>query len=139
MSDHEKCPIEPDTAIRYVFGPDEDDYLLIAASHDSIQLFPDSKYNHLRYYDADEPGMRTVWLPHEALADLHDMSVPHTKRNSISECEYEAYLEFAGKLAMHQVEVEPLALEAGDPIEAEIQKAHQHIDAELDYYLKEWE
>lgn len=139
MSDHEKCPIEPDKAIRYVFGPDEDDYLLIAPSHDSIVMFPDPKYNHVRYFDMDEGEMRMVWLPPEVLADLFDAGIPHTKRDSISECEYEAYLEFTGKLAMHEVEIEPLALEAGDPIEAEVQKAHQHIDAELDYYLKEWE
>lgn len=135
----ENCPIEPDKAIRYVFGPDEDDYLLIAPSHDSIVMFPDPKYNHLRYFDAEEEAMRMVWLPAEALADLYDAGIPHTKRNSISQCEYEGYQSFLGAAALQGVEIEPLALEAGDPIDAEVQKAHEHIDAELDYYLKEWE
>lgn len=142
MSDHEKCPIEPDTAIRYVFGPDEDDYLLIAPSHDSIVVFPDSRYNHVRYYDAEEGQMRMVWLPPEVLADLFDSGIPHTKRDSISECEYDGYLASIGRLAMDGVEiveVEQLALPVGDPIEAEMQKAHEHFDTELDYYLREWE
>lgn len=52
--ERKECPIVPDNAIRYHYGPDEDDYLLMAGSHDSICIFPESKYNHLRYYDADE-------------------------------------------------------------------------------------
>ncbi len=131
--ERKECPIEPDNAIRYHYGEGEDDYLLIAPSHDSIVIFPDSKYNHLRFYDADEGHMRTVWLPAHVLADLHDMGIPHTKRESITECEYEAYQQFLGRLAGHTVEVEPLALPPGDPIDAEVQKAHDHLDAEWRY------
>jgi hypothetical protein len=101
-----ECPIEPDTAVRYFYGEDEDDYLLIAPSHDSINIFPDSRYNHLRYYDADEGQMRTVWLPAHVLADLHDMGIPHTKRDSITECEYEAYQKYLGKLSSDIIEIE---------------------------------
>jgi hypothetical protein len=137
MSDHEKCPIEPDKAIRYVFGPDEDDYLLIAPSHDSIVMFPDPKYNHLRYFDAEEEAMRMVWLPAEALADLYDAGIPHTKRNSISQCEYEGYQSFLGAAALHGVGVEQLALEAGDPIDAEVQRATQAFEKEWDYLQDE--
>ena len=132
MSEHEKCPIEPDEALRFTYGPEEDDYLLIAASHDSIIMFPDSKYNHLRYYDYEEGAMRMVFLPPEALADLYDAGIPHTKRNSISQCEYEGWQDYMGRVAMNEVEI--------DPIDAEVQKAHQTLDAELDYYLHhEWE
>lgn len=135
--ERKECPIEPDKAIRFRYGDDEDDYLLIAPSHDSIVVFPDSKYNHVRYYDADEGQMRMVWLPAEVLADLFDSGIPHTKRESISQCEYEGYLASIGRAALSGVE--QLALPPGDPIEAEVQKAHDHFDAELDYYLKEWE
>jgi len=138
--ERKECPIEPDNAVRYFYGEDEDDYLLIAPSHDSINIFPDSKYNHLRYYDADEGQMRTVWLPAHVLADLHDMGIPHTKRDSITECEYEAYQSYLGRLAGNVVEVEEveqLALPPGDPIDAEVQRATQNLDAEINYYLGE--
>lgn len=138
-----ECPITPDNAVRYHYGEGEDEYLLIAPSHDSIQMFPDSRYNHLRYYDADDRQMRMVWLPAEVLADLYDAGIPHTKRESITECEYEGFVTFLGRVsassALELETVEPLALGAGDPIDTEVQKAREHLDDEIDFYLyHEW-
>lgn len=139
--ERKECPIVPDNAVRYFYGEDEDDYLLIAPSHDSINIFPDSKYNHLRYYDGDEEQMRCVFLPAHVLADLHDMGIPHTRRDSITQCEYIAYQEYLGRLAGHTVAVEeveePLALPPGDPIDAEVQKAHDSFDQAWNYFRDE--
>ena len=141
--ERKECPIIPDMAIHVKYGDDEDNYLLVAPSHDTIQLFPDSRYNHLKYFDPAEGGLRPIWLPAHVLADLHDMGIPHTRRESITECEYEAYQTYMGRLAGHVVEVEEvgqLALPAGDPIDAEVQKASQNLDAEIEFYLgHEWE
>lgn len=136
--ERKECPIEADKIVKLNIGAEE---LIIAPSHDSIQLFPDSRYSYLRYFDTPEGEIRMVWLPQDVLADLFDMGIPHTIRESITESEYEGYQTYLSRLAMREVEVEevpePLALEAGDPIDAEVQKATQSLDAELDYYLGE--
>lgn len=121
--DRKECPITPDNVIRVRFGDDEDDCLLIAPSHDSIQVFPESKYNHLRYYDPNEQALRAVWLAAHVLADLHDMGVPHTKRESITESEYGAYMQY-----LSQIVVETAGVEV-DPIE----EAVANLDAEWQY------
>ena len=139
--ERKECPIEPDKAIRYLYGEGEDDFLLIAPSHDSIQMFPDSRYNHVRYFDATEGQMRMIWLPHEVLADLYDMGIPHTKRESITESEYEGYVTYLGRVsASTELELEVVPeLTAGDPIDAEVQQHMQKFDQEAEFYLyHEW-
>jgi hypothetical protein len=137
--ERKECPIEPDKIVKLNIAGTE---LIIAPSHDSIQLFPDSRYSYLRYYDTPEGQIRMVWLPQDVLADLFDMGIPHTVRESITESEYEGYQTYLSRLSMRDVEVEeveePLALPAGDPIDAEVQKAHEHLDDEIAYYFKEW-
>lgn len=136
--ERKECPIEPDKIVRINIGGDE---LIVAPSHDSIQLFPDSRYSYLRYFDTPEGEIRMVWLPQHVLADLFDMGIPHTIRESITESEYEGYQTYISRLAMREVEVEevpePLALPPGDPIDAEVQKAMQQFDKEWEYYRDE--
>lgn len=132
--ERKECPIVPDKIVRLNIAGTE---LIIAPSHDSIQLFPDSRYSYLRYFDTPEGQIRMVWLPQDVLADLYDMGIPHTIRESITESEYEGYQTYLSRLSLRDVEVEEveeqLALPPGDPIDAEVQKAHDHLDAEWRY------
>lgn len=134
--ERKECPIEPDKIVKVNIGGME---LIVAPSHDSIQLFPDSRFSYLRYFDTPEGEIRMVWLPQDVLADLYDMGIPHTIRESITESEYEGYQTYLSRLSLRDVEVveEPLALPPGDPIDAEVQRATQNLDAEINYYLGE--
>lgn len=121
--EHRECPIVPNNVIRVRFGENDEDCLLIAPSHDSIQIFPDSKYNHLRYYDSDEQALRAVWLASHVLADLHDMGIPHTSRESVTESEHEAYMQYLSQIAIETTGVEV------DPVE----EAMANLDEEWKY------
>lgn len=135
--ERKECPIVPDKIVKLNIAGTE---LIIAPSHDSIQLFPDSRLSYLRYFDTSEGQIRMVWLPQDVLADLFDMGIPHTIRESITESEYEGYQTYLGRLSLRDMEVEevePLALPPGDPIDAEVQRATQNLDAEINYYLGE--
>lgn len=137
------CPIVPAESIRVNLNEDEEDYIIVSATHDTIQSFSENKYDYLRYYDADTGELKAFWFPADLLADLYDAGIPLTKRESITILEYQLYCKQVGRLGLEDVvdveEIEePLALMPGDPIDAEVQKAHEHIDAELSYYLKEW-
>lgn len=142
--DHKECPIIPNNAIRLNYGEDEDDNLMVAASHDSIQMFPDPRYTHLRYWDHRDQSLKAVWLAQEVLADLMDAGIPITIRESITESEYECFEHYLGQIStaaiaeIIDIDEAPLELMPGDPIEAEVQKAHEHLEAELNYFLKEW-
>lgn len=128
----ENCPIVPNEAIRFNFGESEEESFIVAASHDSVQMFSDPRYTHLRYFDGQEGELRILWLPEEVIAQLVEMGIPVTIRESITETEHECYQTYLGKVSTAQiVEI--------DPIESEVERAHQHFDAELDYFLKEWE
>lgn len=120
-----ECPIVPDQAITFNFGEDGEGFM-VAASHDSIQMFPDPKYTHLRYYDAEAQSMRVVWLPENALADLVDLGIPVTKRESITQTEYDCYERYLGQVSLAQV--------------VEVEEVPETLtDAEIDYYLNhEW-
>lgn len=125
----------PTEAVRVNLDPDdEDNYLIVCATHDSVMLFPDPEFDYLRYYDSQDKEQKAYWLPKDILYALLKHGIPPTERESITEDEYQCYLRTVGKLAIEDVEVIEV-----DVIEAEVQKAHQTIDAELDYYLKEWE
>lgn len=126
----ENCPIVPNEAIRFSFGEEQD--FIVAASHDSVQMFPDPKYTHLRYFDGQEGELRILWLPEEVIEQLVEMGIPVTIRESITEAEHGCYEKYLGQVSMAEiVEI--------DPIEQEMERTHQHFDAELDYFLKEWE
>lgn len=127
---NEDCPIVPSEAIRFSFGDEQE--FLVAASHDSIQVFPDPKYTHLRYFDSQEGELRILWLPEEVLTQLIEMGIPVTVRESITEVEHSCYERYLGQVSM-------AAIVEVDPIEAEMERVHEHFDAELDYFLKELE
>lgn len=146
--EHKDCPVVPNDVIRLRYGETDDDVLHVAATHDSVQMFPDPRYNYLRYYDVDDRNIIAVFLAQNVLAELVEGGIPLCIRNSITEGEVEVYEHHIGKLAtaaagmMNCIDLEeatdaPLELMPGDPIDAEVQKATAHLDEELRYYLGE--
>lgn len=140
-----KVEVVPNSAIRLNYGEGEDDCLMVSASHDLIVRFVEPQYNYLRYFDPHNMNIIAVFLGHEVLADLMDAGIPATNiREQMLEGEMEAYEHHLGKLAMAAAQTvldeapEQLALPPGDQIEAEVQSLTAHLDAEADYYLKEW-
>lgn len=124
-----ETPIVPDHQIRIRYGEDEDDVLLIAASHDAIQMFPTAEYSHLRYWDPEDSKVKVVWLPQDVLADLADAGIPVTPRETITEAEFEAYNVYCAQVGGLAV----AATEASEPEEYHLS------DAEIDYFIGEWE
>jgi hypothetical protein len=125
--EHKDCPIVPDQCIRLNYGDGEDEHLLVAAHADSVQIFPDSRYNYLRYWDNDSDTVRAVYLAEHILADLVDMGIPTSIRDSITETEHEAYQHNLAAIATAGcVEVE------------EVPEVHL-TDAEIEYFWKEIE
>lgn len=105
---NEDCPITPDECIRLELDEDGEDYLLIAASADSIQRFTNPQYNHLRYWDTNEGKIKLVFLGHTVLADLMDAGVPRSEiRKSITQAEYDAWTRISTPV---EVELEPQLL-----------------------------
>lgn len=102
--EHYPCPIVQNRAIKV--NLDDDDYLLVTASHDSIQMFANPDYTHLRYYDADDGKMKTFFLSDYILAELVDFGIPVTSRESITDDEIACYAEFAGRVAMMGIDIE---------------------------------
>lgn len=139
--EHKPCPIVPSDVIRLRYGEDDDDVLHVAATHDSVQMFPDPRYNYLRYYDVDDRNIIAVFLAQNVLAELVEGGIPLCIRNSITEGEVEVYEHHLGRIATTAVGMlapdAPLELMPGDPIDAEVQKATAHLDDELRYYLGE--
>lgn len=120
-----ECPIVPDQGITFSVG--ENQQFMVAASHDSVQMFPDPRYTHLRYFDAEHDTLRVVWLPDEVLTDLIEMGIPVTIRESITQCEYECYERYLGQVSAAQI-VEVV----------EVEEPHL-TDAEIDWFWKEIE
>lgn len=132
MDDKEKCPIIPTFSIKVLI--DDENYLLVSPTHDTIQVFPEMEYNYLRYYDAQTLEMKAYFFDNEVLADLFDEGIPVTRRESITEEEYNLYAKQMGKQALSIIEVDEVPeLMPGDPIDTEVQKAHEHLEEELDY------
>lgn len=119
-------PIIPNEVLKLTFGDEEDEYLLVCASHDSIQAFGDSQYDHLRYYEPEEGQLKAIWLSSEILTRLIEAGIPVTPRESITEGEYECYQKYLARVAMSCVEVEEVP---------EVQLT----DAEIDWFWKELE
>lgn len=119
--DHFECPITPDNVIRVNLN--DYDELVVAASHDSIQMFPDHKYNYLRYWDPQEGKMKAVWLDEEYLSELNDRGIPITIRESITESEHDSYGVYMGQIALEEVIIETVP---------------ENMDAEIDYFIGEW-
>lgn len=97
--EHIECPIVPVETIKLRYGEDEDDVLHVAPTHDTIQMFPDPKYNYLRYYDAPDRQVIAVFLAQEILADLVDGGIPLCIRSNITEAEVEVYQNHVAKIA----------------------------------------
>lgn len=129
--DHKECPIVPDEGIKLVI--DDENYLVVTASHDTIQVFPDSRFNHLRYYDADSRKITLVWLGAGILAELVDKGIPMTTRESITETEMECFHTFLVQTAM-----EGALGGVEQSIDAEVATETAHLDEELRYYMGEW-
>lgn len=108
----------------------------VSAATDSVIRFVDNKFDYLRYLDPEEHAITLHWLGQAALGSIVAFGIPETRqRKTIQECEYGEYLRWHN---LETGETEPLALPPGDPIDAEVQKAHEHLDAEIAFYLKEW-
>lgn len=134
MRDGERreCPVVSNESIKLRYGEGEDDMLFVAATHDSVQMFPDPKYNYLRYFDAPERQIIAVFLAQEVLADLVENGIPLCMRSDITELEVEVYESHIGKLAvaasgmMNCIEVE-------EAVDATL------TDAEIAYFMGEWD
>lgn len=122
--EHRDCPIVPNDVVRLRYGEGEDDNIVVAPSHDAIQMFPDPRYTHLRYWDHTDGQMKAVWLNDQVMADLADAGIPITIRESITDTEHELYERYVGQIALATaIEVDPVANEVA------------HLDAEIDYYF----
>lgn len=119
----EGIPITPDDVIRLNYGEGEDEHLLIAGSHETIQIFKFLPFCHMRYFDPEDGELRAIFLPIDTLRELNEMGVPHCYRESITRTEYDCYLTHIGQVAITDVEIEEVEL----------------TDAEIDWYLGEWE
>lgn len=102
--EHLPCPIVENKACRVNLSDDE--FLLVTASHDSIQMFANPDYTHLRYYDPNDGTLKTYFLSDYILAELCDFGIPITSRESITDDEVACYAEFAGRVAMLGIDAE---------------------------------
>lgn len=125
--EHRECPIVETVGFRLQI--DEEDFLIVSASHDTVEVFPDSRFNHLRYYDANDRRMKLVWLAKDILAELVDRGIPTSRRESITEEEVDCYHTFLAQTALQGV---------GEDIDIQVAKETEHLAEELDYYLDEW-
>lgn len=127
------CPVVEANIIRLRYGEEDDEELVVSPTHDTIQIFPEPKYNYLRYFNPSEGVLVAVWLGHEVLADLVDGGIPSCMRKDITEQEVELYEHHLGKIAIvgvsNCIEVE----EAMDEVNAE-----NLTDAEIYFFLDEW-
>lgn len=145
-----KVEVIPNEAIRLNYGEGEDDHLTVTASHDIIVRFVEPKYNYLRYFDPNQMNIIAVFLGHEVLANLMDAGIPVTNiRERMLEGEMEAYEHHIAKIAMAGMGMleeaydpgtpPPYELMPGDPIDPEVQKAHQELEhGGLEWFLGEW-
>lgn len=103
MRDGERreCPIVENKCIELSFGLG---HVLVSASCDSIQMFPEPAYTHLRLFD--NGFMKALFLDEEIMADLADMGIPVTIRDSITESEHEGYMNFMQQKARAELDDE---------------------------------
>lgn len=102
--EHYFCPIIEDRAVRVDLS--DDVHLIVSACSDSIQMFPDSRYTHLRYYDAKNRAMRMVFLPEDTMIELAEFGIPVQPRESITNREHESWITFMGRCAMLNIDQE---------------------------------
>lgn len=88
--------------------------LRVSPDTETIIRFVDSRFDHLRYVDDEQGCIALVWLQQVALTVLADFGIPETKpRVSISEMEYENWLQYEADMDMAQFEAE-LELQEGE-------------------------
>lgn len=136
-----KVEVVPNSAIRLNYGEGEDDCLMVSASHDLVVRFVEPQYNYLRYFDPHNMNIIAVFLGHEVLADLMDAGIPATNiREQMLEGEMEAYEHHLAKIAMAEVEMEPVPeLSPSELMEAELQRAQSELEGGgLEWFLGEW-
>lgn len=92
------CEIVPDQAM--VINLVDGGSLHVAASCDSIQMFPDPRYTYLRYWDVAEGKLTALFLNDDILAELVDFGIPITTRPNISQEEFEVWTIMMGRTAM---------------------------------------
>jgi len=155
--EHKECPVVPDQLLTANVKLPNGEYeeIQVAKGCDVIYMFPDSRANYLQYIDNKRQIIDRRFLGHTALAVFHDYGIPVSFRTDITESEIDAHKNHCFEVAMYEVpemymawtqefdpgtppEV-PKELMPGDPIEAEVQKAHEHFDAELSWFMGEWE
>lgn len=125
--EHKECPIIPNNVIRLTYGEGPDDVLHVAPTHDTVQMFPEPKYNYLRYYDVDTTNIIAVFLGQNVLAELVEGGIPLCIRDSITEGEVEVYEHHVGKIAA-------AGMAMIEPVEEP-----QLTQAEIDWFWKEVE
>jgi hypothetical protein len=65
-----------------------------SAMSDSIHLFPDAEFNHVKFWDEKNALITMQFIGQVAMDVLHQRGLPHTIRDSITETEHEAYIEW---------------------------------------------
>lgn len=95
------CPIVENTCLKLGFGTGE---VLVSASCDSIQMFPDPQYTYLRIFD--NGVMRALFLDADVMAEISDFGIPTTLRESITQTEHESWVQYMGQLALEGLDQE---------------------------------
>lgn len=138
MDGERKVDIVPDQTISVRVG---ERIYEVSPATDCVIRFIEPQYDYLRYLDLEEQAITLHWLGQAALGSLVGLGIPDTRtRQKMQECEYNQYLAWHGLESGLVVPDEQLALPPGYPIDAEVQKASQNLDAEIEFYLNhEWE
>jgi len=124
--EHRECPEIEDFTVRIKLSDDIE--LLVAPSHDSIVMFPDPQYTYLRYFDHEDNVLRAIWLPEEVYAQLAEMGIPITMRESITLGEKECHAQYLGQIATAGVAMLSEVMEDGPEL----------TEAEVEWFWKEF-
>lgn len=101
--DKNQCPIVENQCLQLRFGTGE---VLVSASCDTIQMFPDPQYTHLRLYDQIRGSLRMIFLDDDIMSELVGFGIPVTIRESITQAEHESWMNYMGQIAVASMDIE---------------------------------
>lgn len=100
-----ECPIEENRTLRLFFDPArEAGELLLSACCDTIHIFPDERYTHVKVFD--EGQIKTLFLSDDEYDEIASFGIPVVVRESITRNEHDAWLEYMGKVAVSNLDEE---------------------------------